>query len=182
MFKFTGRALTLVGLFLLGNLSSIAQEATTRPNFSGRWALDRDKSDDAVERVQAGFAERLAKGRNQMLQRYLAEVLVQLAIAAEEVEIRHTDKDIVIFDKADDLNIYYIDGKKHKRQDQDLGDFETVTEWQGNELVVKAKGKEAGEGVETFSMEDDQLVVSMVLKPKHFKSDIVAKFYYDRVE
>ena len=173
-----------LGLCLLAILSKIAagsEPAAARPDFSGSWALDRERSDDAVARVRAELADSLGKGRKQMLQRYLADALIQRAAAAHEVEIRQTEKDIAIFDAADDLAIYYIDGKKHKRQDQVLGDFETVAAWQGNELVIEAKGRQAGQGTETLLMEGYQLVVWKVWRPKHFKRDIVAKYYYRRI-
>ena len=163
-------------------MATASLSAAQQPDFSGIWAIDLDRSSDAVKAVKSGLGENLARGKKQMLQRYLADVLVRLAHDADAVEINHSAKDIVIFDKADNINIYYIDGKKHVRQDQDLGDIETVTEWNGNELVIRSKGKEAGQGVQTFSMKGSQLLVSIVVKAKHFPNDIVANFYYDRVE
>ena len=151
------------------------------PNFTGMWELDRNVSDQALDAVLAG-AGKLQKGRNQMLQRYLADVLVQLASEAETLEIEHTDKDITIFDRADNVNIYYIDGKKHVREDQDLGSMETVTKWSGSELVVESKGKEAGKGVQTFSMAGEQLVIKVRIDAKTFENEVIADFYYNRAE
>lgn len=155
--------------------------AAQTPNFSGEWELDRDKSDQAVDSVLAGAGE-LQKGRDQMLQRYLADVLVQLASDAAVLEIEHTEKDISIFDRADNVNIYYIDGKKHVREEKDLGSMETVTQWQGNELVVESKSKEAGKGVQTFSMEGAQLVIKLRIDAKTFENEVIADFYYNRAK
>ncbi len=178
----TKTLLYVLSAIFTASLAHVTSEAAERPDFSGIWTIDHGKSDDAIERVRIGLGDKLARGKKQMMQRYLAEVLVKLAIAAEEVDIKLTEKVIVIFDENNDLTIYYIDGKKHKRQDQDLGEFETVANWQGEELVIESKGKETGEGVETFAMEGEQLVVSVVIKAKHFANDIVATLYYDRVE
>ena len=161
-------------------LAAVSLQAQT-PNFTGDWVLDRDKSDPALEAVLAG-AGKLQKGRNQMLQRYLADILVQLASEAETLEIEHTDKDIAIFDRADNVNIYYIDGKKHVRQDQDLGSMETVTKWVGNELVVESKGKEAGKGIQSFAMVGDQLVIKVRIDAKTFENEVIADFYYNRAQ
>ena len=155
--------------------------AAQTPNFTGEWELDRDKSDPAVESVLAG-AGKLQKDSNQMLQRYLADVLVQLACDAATLEIEHTAKDITVFDRADNVNIYYIDGKKHVREDQDLGSMETVTQWKGNELVVESKGKEAGKGVQTFTMEGSQLVIRVRIDAKTFENEVIADFYYNRAK
>ena len=162
-------------------VAALQVAAAQTPNFSGTWELDRDKSDPALDAVLAG-AGTLQKGRNQMLQRYLADVLVQLASDAAALEIEHTDKDITIFDRADNVNIYYIDGKKHVREEQDLGSMETVAQWKGNELVVESKGKEAGTGVQTFSIEGDQLVIKVRVDAKTFENEVIADFYYNRSE
>lgn len=65
-----------------------------------------------MQAIRAG-AGQLRKGRDQMLQRYLADVLLQLASDASALEIEQTSKDVKIFDRASNINIYYIDGKKH---------------------------------------------------------------------
>ena len=174
------RKVALFGITLFLNLAIAHAAAAVTPDFSGRWQLDRDKSDPAMEAVRSG-AGQLQKGRKQMLQRYLADVLLQLASDASVVEIKQTDKDITLFDRADNVNIYYIDGKKHVREEQDLGTMETVTQWKGNELVVESKGKQTGRGVQTFSMEGDQLVIRVRIDAKTFENEVAVDFYYNRV-
>jgi len=161
--------------------SAALPAAAQTPDFSGRWQIDREKSDPAVQAIRAG-AGQLRKGRDQMLQRYLADVLLQLASDASTLEIEQTSKDIKIFDRAGNVNIYYIDGKKHVREEPALGTMETTTQWRGNELVVESKGKQSGRGVQTFAMEGDQLVLKVRVDPKTFDNEVAADFYYDRVE
>ncbi len=88
-------------------LSALQTSGAQRPNFTGTWVLDADKSDQAIESVRAGLGDKLATGKKQMFQRYLADVLVGLAEDAEELEIELTEKDLTMFDRADNVNIYY---------------------------------------------------------------------------
>ena len=175
-----GDVMKTTSFLVLGLLVAVSLQAQTR-NFSGDWVLDRYKSDSALDAVLAG-AGKLQKGRNQMLQRHLADVLVLLASEAARIEIEHTKKDITIFDRGGNVNIYYIDGKKHVREEPHLGSMQTVTQWQGNELVVESKSKEAGKGVQTFSMVGNQLVIKVRIDAKTFENEVIADFYYNRVE
>lgn len=163
-------------------MSAVGAVGVQRPDFTGIWVLDRSKSDEAVESVRAGLGDKLASGRKQMFQRFLADILLGLAEDAEELEIEQTEKDVKIFDRADNVNIYYIDGQKHTRQEQDLGMIETVTSWNGDELVISSKGKEVGSSRQVLSTEDEQLVVSFTIQAKNFPNEIVARFYYDRAD
>ena len=163
-------------------LSALQTSGAPRPNFTGIWVLDVEKSDQAIESVRAGLGDKLAKGKKQMFQRYLADVLVGLAEDAEELEIELTEKDLTMFDRADNVNIYYIDGEKHIREEQDLGMIETVTSWNGDQLVISSKGKEVGSAVEVLAMVGRQLVISITIKAKNFPNEIVARFYYNRTD
>jgi hypothetical protein len=172
-----GLGMAIAGALVLSALQATGAE---RPDFTGAWTLDGGKSDEAVESVRAGLGDKLAKGKKQMFQRYLAGVLVGLADDAEELEIEQTEKDIKIFDRADNVNIYYIDGKKHMREEQSLGTIDTVTSWNGDELVISSEGKEVGRWVQVLSMEGPQMVVSVTVNAKDFPNEIMARFYYDR--
>ena len=110
----------------------------------------------------------------------LVERLIQLARAIDEVEIAQTERDFRIFDRDDNLRIYYLDGRKHARQTPWGAKLDAVAKWEGQQITVRTTGSEIGEVHETFGMEGRQLVFIVRIKNKNFQNEIVIRNYYDR--
>ena len=65
--------------------------------------------------------------------------------ALEELEIAQTDEAFRIFDEADNLRIYYLDGGKRARQTPWGAKLDTVANWDGPQITVRTSGKEVGD-------------------------------------
>jgi hypothetical protein len=149
-----------------------------KPDFSGEWVLDVDKSDDLAMRARAGAGS--ATQFTRMGVQQLLDRVAQLSRASEEIEIEQTVEDFKVFDLDDNVRIYYIDAKKHPRQTSWGAKLETITAWNKEELIIVTEGKELGRVTEVYTFEGKQLVFVLQLENKEFESKVVARHYYNR--
>jgi hypothetical protein len=175
MARFVSRFAVLLLLALVARGGHAFQPT---PDFTGRWKLDAQKSDDTELSILAGLGD---PDRMRPENRQTAERLIALARALDRIEIRQSAKDFRTYDDADNVRIYYIDGKKHARETPWGERLQTVTRWEGNELFMETDGKDLGEVSETYGMEGRQMVFIVRIRLKGQKDDIVVKNYYDRV-
>ena len=164
----------LAGLVLLTPFIAHAQ----KPDFSGSWALNVDKSDDMEQKVRdgAGSTREITKlNVQQLLTR-----LTHLARAARDIEIEQSEADLKIFDREDNVRIYYIDGKKHVRETPWGEKLETLTSWSGNDLIMSTEGKDLGKFREVYTYEDETLVYVLQLELKGFEKTVIVRHLYDR--
>lgn len=171
-------ALRLPIFFALALLVCRMGAAQGNPDLSGRWRLDRDRSDDPERTILAGLGD---PNRMRPEDRRTAERLIQLAGALDELEIRQSDKDFRLYDQSNNVRIYYIDGKKHVRQTPWGEKLQTETSWEGGALHMKTDGKELGQVDETYGLEGRQMVFIVRVRLKGQKEDVVVKSYYHRV-
>ena len=158
---------------------AVAADAQT-PDFSGTWVLDLEKSDDLGEKVLAGAGD--TDRLTQIEVKRISDRLTLLARAGEEIEIEQTEADFKIFDKSDNVRIYYIDGEKHARQTPWGAKLQTLTDWDDEQLVITTEGEELGKVTETYSFEGRQLVFVVQMEVEGFASAIVARSTYQRKE
>ena len=162
--------------FLLVTSVSLAQG---NPDFSGKWTLDEDKSDDGEAVILGGLGDPDRMNPND---RRTADRLVELVRALRVLEIRHSPADFRLYDEADNVRIYYIDGKKHKRETPWGEKLETVTKWEGSELQMRTDGKDLGEIDELYAMEESQLLYTVKLRLEGSKQEVVVRTFYSRAE
>jgi len=162
--------------FLLATSVSLAQG---NPDFSGKWTLDEDKSDDGEAVILGGLGDPDRMNPND---RRTADRLVELVRALRMLEIRHSPADFRLYDEADNVRIYYIDGKKHKRETPWGEKLETVTKWEGSELQMRTDGKDLGEIDELYAMEESQLLYTVKLRLEGSKQEVVVRTFYSRAE
>lgn len=155
---------------------------STKPDFSGVWELDQEKSDDAVTAIRDALGQTSGRGERQIERQALSSRLNDLARAAETIEIEQTEKDIKLFDSEDDVRIHYIDGKEHPRQSRSGEQMTTVTAWRGDFLDLATEGPEIGKVTETLGMEGAQLVHIVRIQNTAFEDDLVVRAYYNRAE
>jgi len=163
-------------------LAPIAQAQATKPDFSGVWELDNEKSDDAALAIRNALGQTSGRGGRQIERQALSSRLNYLARASETIEIEQTEADFKIFNSEDDVRIHYIDGEKHPRQSPTGEQMTTVTEWRDDFLTLTTEGPDIGKVIETFGMEGFQLVQIIRIQNRAFEEDLVVRFYYDRVE
>ncbi len=161
-------------LFLLVTPVSLAQG---NPDFSGKWMLDEDKSDDGEAVILGGIGD---PDRMSPKDRRTAERLIELVRALRVLEIRQSPADFRLYDEADNVRIYYIDGKKHTRETPWGEKLETVTKWEGSELHMRTDGKDLGEIDELYAMEGQKLLYTVKIRLEHSKQEVVVRTYYGR--
>jgi hypothetical protein len=159
---------------------TVAQEP--KPDFSGVWELDVAKSDDAEIAIRDALGLTGGRGGIQQERQALSSRLHYLAQSYETIEIEQTEQDFKVFNSADDVRIYYIDGHKHPRQTPTGEQLTTVTAWRDDFLDLTTEGPDIGKVTETFGMEGFQLVHIVRIQNRAFEEDLVLRSYYDRVE
>jgi hypothetical protein len=168
-----GRFLTS---FLFMTAISLAQGT---PDFSGKWTLDEGKSDDGEAVILGGIG---STERMRPNDRRTAERLIALVRALRVLEIHQSPADFRLHDEADNVRIYYIDGKKHTRETPWGEKLETVTQWEGSELHMRTDGKDLGEIDELYAMEGDQLLYTVKIRLEDAKEEVAVRSYYGRAK
>jgi hypothetical protein len=114
--------------------------------------------------------------------RMIAERLTQLARAVDWLEIEQTEKDFKIFDRDDNVRIYYLDGKKHPRQTPWGAMLEAQTGWNEDLLIVNTEGKDLGKISEIYGLDEGQLLFILQVENKKFAKTLIVRNYYDRTD
>jgi hypothetical protein len=153
--------------------------AQANPDFSGKWALDGSKSDDGEAVILGGLGDPQRMSPNN---RRTADRLLALVRAFRVLEIRQSATDFTLYDEADNVRIYYIDGKKHTRETPWGEKLETVTKWEGGVLIARTDGKDLGEIDELYAMEGSQLLYTVKLRLEDSDQEVVVRTYYGRAE
>ena len=159
-----------------------AEAQSNRPDFSGVWELDQERSDDAVRAIRDALGQTGGRGERQIERQALSSRLSYLARAAGTIEIEQTEKDIKLFNSEDDVRIHYIDGEKHPRQSPGGEQMTTVTEWRGTFLDLTTEGPDIGKVTETLGIEGARLVHIVRIQNSAFEKDLVVRAYYNRAE
>jgi hypothetical protein len=169
-------ALPLLILFLVGALTGFGY--AQKPDLSGIWIIDGDKSDDLAQRVRegAGSTQQITRSRA----RQIVERMQQLARGADELEIEQTPDDFKIFDLEDNVRIYYLDGKKRVRETPWGEKLQVVAAWNQDELIVETVGKDLGKFREVYTLDGEQLVFVLQLEHEDFEQTVVSRKVYNR--
>jgi hypothetical protein len=165
-------------LFASFVLASVALAQGT-PDFSGEWRLDPDKSDDGEAVILGGLGD---PSRMSPEKRRVVERLMALGRALAFLEIRQSPADVRLYDEADNVRIYYIDGKKHPRETPWGEKLETQTKWEGAELHMRTDGKDLGEFEEIYQMAGSQLLYTIKLRLEDSDNEVVIRTYYARAQ
>jgi hypothetical protein len=163
----------LFSCLVLGSVSF----AQGNPDFSGKWTLDTEKSDDGEAVILGGIGN---PDRMSPKDRRIADRLMELVRALRVLEIRQSPTDFRLYDEADNVRIYYIDGKKHTRETPWGEKLETVTKWEGSELQMRTDGKDLGEIDELYAIEGNQLLYTVKIRLEDAKEEVAVRAYYAR--
>jgi hypothetical protein len=186
-------AATLSGLgSLLGPAAQSVPEAAGA-GFSGLWERDPDRSDDAQAKMREAFEKMQAEmerrrgafpgggppeggapgGRAQ--RRGPGEVPEELTIEHEEGELR--------VDDGERLQIFYLDGQKHRRDMGNGAKLETVATILGRVITIEEKLQRGRIDRKLELAEDgESLVLMLNIKLGNMKDPVLIKTVYERVE
>lgn len=167
--------------------------------FSGSWERDPERSDDADEKMRLAFeqmrAQREQGGRpggpppgggipGESGRRGGRE-----GRGGGPMEIDSGDELVVEFDGAElrvdrgqRLQIYYLDGEKHKREMPNGTELETTAELRGNSVWIREK-MSRGEMLWTYELSPDEqtLIVTATLELDGMKEPVVIRSVYERL-
>jgi hypothetical protein len=167
---------SLVGAFAF--MLSVEEAAAQKPDYSGKWQINLEKSDDMAFKIRDAVGATGEITRSDV--RLIADRLTELASAVEWLEIEQSEKDFKIFDRDDNVRIYYLDGKKHPRQTPWGAMLQAQTGWNKDLLIVNTEGKDLGSISEIYGREDDQLLFLLQVENKKFEKTLIVRSYYDR--
>jgi hypothetical protein len=177
------RGMLMLVVAAVAVLVPVGGDAQPNPDLSGKWTLDKEKSDDAEAVIRAGLGvTEKTTGRPDVKALQVADRLVALSRALESLEIRQSEKDFRIYDDANNVRIYYIDDKKHARETPWGAKLETVTGWNNGALHMRTEGDELGKVDETYGLEGRQMVFIVRIRVKDAQEDVVVRSYYSRAE
>lgn len=152
------------------------REAQPRPNLSGRWRLDPEKSENARDKIQqaretarsAGTTEDGAGPRGRPGSRGGSgrgpgnpsesspagrPDIEKFLSAPSQVAITHTDSVITILEKDGRVRVLQLDAQPHASE---AGAAQVTSRWNGNQLVVETVRSGAPRVTETFELDGDR--------------------------
>jgi len=188
-------ALLLVGLSALPRQSS-SPEKPGAPGFSGTWERDPDRSDDAQEKMRAAF-ERM---QEEMERRGRGGPPPGGSGAPppggggregrgggpgqvpEELEVEHEAGELRL-DDGERLQIFYLDGQKHRRAMPNGAKLETVATLQGTVVLIEEK-LDRGKIERKLELSEDgeSMVITLNIKIGNMKEPVLIRTVYERVE
>ena len=173
--------------------SGIQHEAPERPNFSGRWSLNRQASDDAVKMVKSALirsrkldnplgirVRQVLTGRRNGPDQQLGRLLVQVLEAPESLLIQHEDTSLKIVDTRGRMRTLSFEATA----DTELADGVAVTtRWSGMELVSDVNFQNQGMARMILSLAPGgfQLHLTEQIQPFALGKPIIVHNVYDFV-
>jgi hypothetical protein len=181
---------------LVALAASFLQSAADAPpdsGFSGFWERDADQSDDAQAKMRAAFERMQAEmerrregvpvggpppggsqgGRAE--RRGPGQVPEELEIEQEQGELR--------IDDGERLQIFYLDGQKHRREMGNGAKLETVATILGRVITIEEK-LDRGRIDRKLELSEDgeSMVMTLNIKLGNMKEPVLIRTVYERVE
>ena len=187
----------MIAVLVLVGLSALPRQSETpkSPGFSGTWERDPDRSDDAQEKMRAAFErmqeemERRGRGgfpppggpppggseRSEGRGGGPGQV-------PEELEVEHQDGELRL-DDGERLQIFYLDGQKHRRAMPNGAKLETVATLQGRVVLIEEK-LDRGKIERKLELSEDgeSMVITLNIKIGNMKEPVLIRTVYERLE
>jgi hypothetical protein len=188
-------AILLAGVSTLGAQPS-SPETPDAPGFSGTWERDPDRSDDAQEKMKAAFERMQAEmerrgrggfppggpppgGRPPGGQEGRGGGPGQVP---EELYVEHEDGELRL-DDGDRLQIFYLDGQKHRRAMPNGAKLETVATIAGRVVTIEEKlDRGKIERKIELAKDAESMVITLNIKIGNMKEPVLIRTVYERVE
>ena len=188
-------AILLAGLSLLPRQPS-SPETPGTPGFSGTWERDPDRSDDAEGKMRAAFErmqqemERRGRGAPPAPGGATPEGPGARREGGgggpgqvpEELYVEHEDGELRL-DDGERLQIFYLDGQKHRRAMPNGAKLETVATLQGRVVLIEEK-LDRGKIERKLELSEDfeSMVLTLNIKIGNMKEPVLIRTVYERVE
>ena len=166
------------------------QKAPSSADLAGRWALNKDLSDDAREKMREGMERGDGAGGGRPPggpggggmggDDDPREAMRAILEPAEELTITQTATEIAVEEKFGQTRHLHPDGKKYKT---DNGASEIKALWKDGKLLVETKRARGGSVVETWELvPDGSRVIVNVKMEGGFGPSVALKRIYDRAK
>jgi hypothetical protein len=167
-------------------------EARDEMDLTGTWYRSPGESDDAESKIRdaakAMFDKATKGGRNipseeiPQIQKRLQFIISSYVQFAEILEMEQTSTELHIDDGEGRVRIFYMDGKKHKRQTPRGAKLETVCTRGSNQITIEQKLDQGGKIIETYvpSPDGDRMVLTVRFENKQLKPPLILQNVYDR--
>jgi hypothetical protein len=188
-------ALLIVTISLLvSTFMAQTSYAQNGSSLSGYWLRNPDDSDDAEQKIKdaarAYFDKATKGGRNVLseeipqIRKRLEYVIATFVQFAEELDIEEESGELRIDDGVGRIRIFYVDGKKHKRQTPGGANLETICTRRGRRIIVEQKLDKDGRIAEVYDLSADgtRMTLTVHFESKRFKEPLVVRNVYDRQE
>jgi hypothetical protein len=168
-------ALSFIGL---GFMASAAAPV----DFSGKWTLNAQRSDDIAAAIGNATGPETLKGRSDKIERLAVQTWMKArADEIRTLEIEQTPTEIKFLDQGT-VSIFYF-GRKHVRQ---IGPekLECQTRWQGSQLVIEQDAAIGLRMSNLFTLQPDgkQLVSAVQFHGKPLQKPLEVRLIYDRAK
>jgi len=173
--------------------------AQQRPNFSGVWDLNAERSDDAVQQINeaAGTAEIQGQGRgrgntlllpkgnerSEVERIELRNWMLQMEEQFRELEIVHEGDEFKTYYGEDGVRIFYLN-RPHARTDMKGRKLSCKTRWEGGQLVIEQTGEDKTRVFEVYTLMPGgkQLILAIRWESKWLNQPLELRSVYDLVD
>jgi hypothetical protein len=189
-------AVLLVGLTALAQQPTPSPEMPASTGFSGNWERDPARSDDAQEKMRAAFV----RMQEEMERRGRGGPPPGGSGAPppggggregrgggpgqvpEELEVEHDGGELKL-DDGERLQIFYLDGQKHRRAMPNGAKLETVATLQGQVVLIEEK-LDRGKIERKLELSEDgeSMVITLNIEIGNMKEPVLIRTVYERVE
>lgn len=188
-----GESLSETGLEKWSESSDLRQNAPEKPNFSGRWRLNRFASDDVAKivgeslnrnaMVETPLTLRIRQvfgKRHQDPHKQLGRLLVQVLDVPESLLILHEGSTLTLVGPEGRVRTFSIDQDSNPRPVQGVV---TTTQWLGMQLVTEVHLQDQGVARMTFALAPGGFQLQWTLQIEHvgLGSAIIVHNVYDFV-
>jgi hypothetical protein len=163
-----------------------ADEAAPRPDFSGEWLFNAQRSDDLRKVIEGAVGPGYTLGDIKhdevrvWIRRWLLGVLEDPDSRYLTIEQNARDFKTGL---GDEVSIYYF-GREASSRGPAGGTLKVSVTWKGSQLVTEEKAEDGGRIVCLYTMlpGDDTLILVYHLEHKSLKKPVEARMFFDRVK
>jgi hypothetical protein len=169
-------------------------QAAVIPDFSGKWSMNRELSEDAKAKLERVFpalrtvgphggdkgTQADARDTEREQARRRIEALIE---ASETLDITQTNEELIVVEGNLRERKFYTDGRPFERQDR-RGNMTTIrARWRGPRLVVDTRLADGGKFTESYELSPggEQLFVTVTSQDRRLKQPLVIHRVYDAV-
>ena len=183
----------MIHVLLFIGLVGLPAQPAQDIGFSGVWERDIERSDDPQEKMQAAMEQMREQtgqrgggggggrpgGGGGRGERGGGGGRPDVGNIPDELTVELTGEEFQV-DDGERLRIYYLDGKKHKRETQNGMKLETIAELKGSAILIEEK-MERGKIDRKFELSPDgaTMIMTLTVKFGRMKDPVVIRTVYE---